>query len=74
MEQRVLPKKERQKRLTETLIRDPFITDEELSESFKVSIQTIRLDRLELGIPELRERIRSVAKGNYSKLKSIEGK
>src|SRR5699024_2604098 len=26
-----------------------------------VSIQTIRLDRMELGIPELRERIRSVA-------------
>src|SRR5699024_3146533 len=36
-------------------------TDEELAKQFNVSIQTIRLDRLELGIPELRERIRSVA-------------
>ena len=44
--------------------KDPFITDEELSETFNVSIQTIRLDRLELGIPELRERIRSVASEN----------
>jgi len=53
---------------------DPFMTDEELSELFNVSIQTIRLDRLELGIPELRERIKKVAERNYSKLKSIEGK
>ena len=46
----VLPKKERQRRLIEDLSQDPFMTDEELSEMFNVSIQTIRLDRLELGI------------------------
>jgi hypothetical protein len=45
-----------------------------LSEFFDVSIQTIRLDRMELGISELRERIRSVAEGTYSKLRSIAGK
>lgn len=50
------------------------MTDEELSEHFCVSIQTIRLDRLELGIPELRERIKDVAEQNYRKLKSIYGK
>jgi acyl-coenzyme A thioesterase PaaI-like protein len=66
-----LPKKERQQRLTENLAEDPFITDEELSETFNVSIQTVRLDRLELGIPELRERIRSVASENQNKLRSI---
>jgi acyl-coenzyme A thioesterase PaaI-like protein len=66
-----LPKKERQQRLTEILAEDPFITDEELSENFHVSIQTIRLDRLELGIPELRERIRSVASENQNKLRTI---
>ena len=33
----------------------PFLTDEELAKMLDVSIQTIRLDRLELGIPELRE-------------------
>lgn len=69
-----LPKKERQKELMARLKEDPFLTDEELCESFQVSIQTIRLDRLELGIPELRERIKNVAENNYSKLRSIEGK
>ena len=67
-------KKERQDSLIEKIKEDPFLTDEELSNIFGVSVQTIRLDRLELGIPELRERIRNVAKKNYSKVRSIEGK
>jgi acyl-coenzyme A thioesterase PaaI-like protein len=54
-------KKERQVLLQETIAATPFITDEELAEKFQVSIQTIRLDRLELSIPELRERIKHVA-------------
>ncbi|HOB20551.1 MAG TPA: transcription factor FapR [Candidatus Atribacteria bacterium] len=74
MARKSVPKKERQNLLMERLIADPFITDEELSEEFNVSIQTIRLDRLELGIPELRERIRNVASENYSKIKTIEAK
>ena len=37
------------------------LTDEQLSEHFTVSVQTIRLDRLERGIPELRERLKTVA-------------
>lgn len=53
---------------------DPFLTDEELSDIFDVSIQTTRLDRLELGIPELRERIKNVAEENHLKLKSIHQK
>lgn len=69
-----MTKKERQKSLLEMIEHDPFVTDEELSEAFTVSIQTIRLDRLELGIPELRERIKSVAENNYAKVKSIRGK
>jgi acyl-coenzyme A thioesterase PaaI-like protein len=67
-------KKERQSVLLEKLSQDPFLTDEELAEIFKVSVPTIRLDRLELGIPELRERIRNVAKKNYSKVKSLKSK
>lgn len=55
-----LPKKARQRELMERLKADPFLTDEELSDIFHVSIQTIRLDRLELGIPELRERIKTL--------------
>ncbi|MFZ5966339.1 MAG: transcription factor FapR [Bacillota bacterium] len=64
-------KQERQNELLSKLKSDPFVTDEELSDYFHVSIQTIRLDRLELGIPELRERIKNVAEKNYSKVKSL---
>src|SRR6185312_13184513 len=56
-----MPKKERQRQLGLLLDENPFLTDEELSEHFTVSVQTIRLDRLECGIPELRERLKSVA-------------
>jgi acyl-coenzyme A thioesterase PaaI-like protein len=56
-----ISKKERQQLLTSTIEENPFITDEELAEKFQVSVQTIRLDRLELSIPELRERIKYVA-------------
>ena len=58
-------KKERQKSLQETIDYNPFITDEELAEKFSVSVQTIRLDRLELSIPELRERIKNVAEKKF---------
>jgi len=67
-------KKERQAILLEKLEQDPFLTDEELSEMLGVSVPTIRLDRLELGIPELRERIKNVAQKNYSKVKSLQVK
>jgi acyl-coenzyme A thioesterase PaaI-like protein len=49
------------------------LTDGDLSGIFKVSIQTIRLDRLELKIPELRERLKKVARGATSQLKSMTG-
>ncbi|TCT26809.1 acyl-coenzyme A thioesterase PaaI-like protein [Melghiribacillus thermohalophilus] len=58
-------KQERQQKLQETIEETPFITDEELARKFGVSIQTIRLDRMELSIPELRERIKSMAKNNW---------
>lgn len=74
MTKRGLSKAERQKALKQILNDDPFLNDEELAERFQVSIQTIRLDRMELKVPELRERIRNVAKQNYSKLKSIDVK
>ncbi len=67
-------KKIRQKKLVEKIKKDPFLTDEELAESFKVSIPTIRLDRIELGIPELRKRIKMVAENSYNKVKSIQSK
>lgn len=47
--------------LKKLLVDNPFLTDEELSERYQVSVQTIRLDRLECGIPELRKRLKKVA-------------
>ncbi|WP_020008683.1 transcription factor FapR [Salinicoccus albus] len=64
-------KKERQELLVESVSSDPFLTDERLSEMFAVSIQTIRLDRLELNIPELRERIKHVAREETEKIRSL---
>ncbi|MGB3262128.1 transcription factor FapR [Paenisporosarcina sp.] len=58
-------KKERQQLLIDTIKNNPFITDEELASQFTVSVQTIRLDRLELSIPELRERIKHVASKSF---------
>jgi acyl-coenzyme A thioesterase PaaI-like protein len=61
-----MQKKDRQKHLQETIQQNPFITDEELAERYRVSVQTIRLDRLELSIPELRERIKNVAEKRFA--------
>ncbi|WP_047984916.1 transcription factor FapR [Ornithinibacillus californiensis] len=61
-----IPKVKRQEKLRETIEETPFITDEELANKFNVSIQTIRLDRMELSIPELRERIKSVANHQWN--------
>ncbi len=65
------PKEERQRRLTKRLVENPFLTDEELAQHFGVSVQTIRLDRLTLGIPELRERMKVVAGRAYSQVRSL---
>lgn len=65
-------KKIRQQLLVDQVKEKPFLTDEELAKLLKVSVQTIRLDRLELGIPELRERIRKMAEHAQPKVKSIE--
>ncbi len=66
-----LPKRQRQQQLTKFIEENPFITDEELTKRFNVSIQTIRLDRMELGIPELRERIKLMAEQSYDKVRSL---
>ncbi|AEE91331.1 transcription factor controlling fatty acid and phospholipid metabolism [Tepidanaerobacter acetatoxydans Re1] len=72
MSKRGLSKKTRQMLLIKTIAEDPFLNDEELAEKFNVSVQTIRLDRMELKLPELRERIKAVAEDNYAKVRSID--
>ncbi|UTR10915.1 transcription factor FapR [Evansella sp. LMS18] len=66
-----ISKKQRQPLLKDKISENPFITDEALAEEFKVSVQTVRLDRLELNIPEVRERIKHVAKQQYDTVKAL---
>jgi acyl-coenzyme A thioesterase PaaI-like protein len=61
MSGKLLKKTERQRRLLDELKANPFATDEELAETLQVSIPTIRLDRMELSIPEVRKRTREMA-------------
>ena len=57
------------------LLRDnPFSTDEQLAKMLDVSVQTIRLDRVALGIPELRARTRTMAEEAQTKLRAIDKK
>lgn len=67
-----LKKDKRREAIRQQIDSNPFITDHELSDLFQVSIQTIRLDRTYLNIPELRERIKLVAEKNYDQISSIE--
>ncbi|UOF92880.1 transcription factor FapR [Fodinisporobacter ferrooxydans] len=58
--------------LTDIVQNEPFLTDEELAERFQVSVQTVRLDRLALGIPEVRERIKAVAKMQRANVRTLD--
>lgn len=64
-------KEARHQLLTERIVQTPFLTDEEMAQELKVSVPTIRLDRMELGIPELRERMRLIAEEAKSQVKSL---
>lgn len=66
-----MPKRARQQQLVKLIEENPFVTDQELTRQLKVSIQTIRLDRLELGIPELRERMKLMAEHSYDQVRSL---
>jgi acyl-coenzyme A thioesterase PaaI-like protein len=66
-----LPKRQRQEQLMLAIEANPFMTDEELMRTFQVSIQTVRLDRMEMGIPELRERMKHMAEKTYDQVRSL---
>lgn len=72
MTSKQISKESRQSQLQDFLKVAPFSTDQELAEHFSVSVQTIRLDRLALGIPQVRERVKAVAEDVYSQLRSLE--
>ncbi|HHT49054.1 MAG TPA: transcription factor FapR [Firmicutes bacterium] len=56
-----LNKQARHQTLLRKLEENPLLTDEQLAKELGVSIQTIRLDRLALGLPEMKERAKSIA-------------
>lgn len=64
-------KEKRQEKIRERILNNPFLSDEQLSKIFRVSIQTIRLDRLEMGIPEMRKRVINLAQKASSKVKAL---
>ena len=64
----------RHNNLQKLLRENPFSTDEQLAQMLGVSVQTIRLDRVALGIPELRARTRTMAEDAQTKVRSIDKK
>ena len=72
MGKRQMLKDRRREIFLEMIGRDPFQTDEEIADALKVSVPTVRLDRAELAIPELRERIRKLAANTNGKIRSLD--
>jgi acyl-coenzyme A thioesterase PaaI-like protein len=64
-------KKDRQDMLVQKIRKEPFLSDEELASFLSVSIPTIRLDRMELAIPELRERIKHMAEDKTRSVRTL---
>ncbi len=71
MNGKLLRKSERHRQLLEAIAKNPFITDEDLAEVLAVSIPTIRLDRLELSIPEVRKRTKEMASHFFGASQSL---
>ncbi|MEW6661274.1 MAG: transcription factor FapR [Bacillota bacterium] len=66
-----ITREHRQKQLEEYLRGNPLATDEHLAHFFHVSVPTIRLDRMSLGIPEMRERLKAVANHTQMEVRSL---
>ncbi len=64
-------KKTRQTKLLKLIEQNPLATDEQLAQILAVSVSTIRMDRAVLALPELRERMRSMAQKATSRLRSL---
>lgn len=61
----------RRAELQAMLARNPFLSDKSLASHFGVSPQTVRLDRMALGIPDQRERTKKLAQMAYGRVKSL---
>ncbi len=61
----------RHEQLSKLILDQPFLTDGQIATRLNVSVPTVRLDRLELGIKEMRERVRQMATATKEKVKAI---
>jgi acyl-coenzyme A thioesterase PaaI-like protein len=68
---RPLATEARRRALIGALSADPLATDAALAARFGVSVQTVRLDRLALGIPELRQRTMQVAERALGRVRAL---
>lgn len=68
---RSVNRRTRQQKLLKLIRQNPLFTDRELAEKLDASLGTVRLDRALLGIPELRERMRTMAQKATSRLRSL---
>lgn len=64
---------ERRRKMMAALRSNPLLTDEDLAEQFNVSKATIRLDRQTLGIPQMRERMKTVIRRETGTGKAHQG-
>lgn len=64
----------REKQIIKYIKDNPIVTDGDLASYFKVSVNTIRLDRTRLGIKEQKERLKKLAKINIDKVDSLAAK
>jgi acyl-coenzyme A thioesterase PaaI-like protein len=71
LNERLHTKKDRQNTLIKKIEQEPFLSDEELAVFLGVSVPTLRLDRMELGIPELRERIKNMARDKMESVRTL---
>ncbi len=66
-----LSRNKRREALRAKVAENPFLTDADLADTFGVSVQTIRLDRMALGVPEVRERVKHLAEGSHGEMKAL---
>jgi acyl-coenzyme A thioesterase PaaI-like protein len=59
--------------LRQLLAKDPLLTDEDLARRLGVSVATVRLDRVHLGIPEVRQREEDLARRVVDNVRAMEG-
>ena len=66
-----ITKMQRHEKLLALIEQNPLCSDEDLARLLRVSLSTIRLDRAQMGVPELRTRTRQMAERAFGRLRSL---